>query len=42
MTKDVYGVPLEEFDVYVENPSDPCFDTTVPPEYQNIDGSDEA
>lgn len=37
MKKDFYGMPLEEFDVYTENLSDPCFDTSIPPEYQSID-----
>lgn len=34
MKKTVYGELLEDFDVYTENPSDPCFQADfVPPEY---------
>ena len=41
MKKDVYGVPLEEFDVYTENETDSCFDTSCPPECQNSERGDE-
>lgn len=40
MKLDVYGTPLEEYDVYSENPKDSCFDTSVPPEYLGFDGGD--